>query len=101
MASALIHACDAVISKAGYSTIAEAYYAGIPYGYVSRAQFRESPVLSAFIQNHMAGIEIDGGSFHTGDWIQAVPKLLQIPRIRRDDLNGAQQIANYLAENYP
>jgi hypothetical protein len=31
----LVNACDAVIGKAGYSTVAEVYYAGVPFGYIS------------------------------------------------------------------
>ncbi len=96
----LVTASDAIISKAGYSTISEAFYAGIPYGYVSRAQFRESPILSAFISNYMAGIEIDGESFQTGGWIEVIPALLRFPRINRLETNGANQIANFLLSNF-
>jgi uncharacterized protein (TIGR00661 family) len=96
----LIHACDAVISKAGYSTIAEAYYAGIPFGYVSRSQFRESPLLSAFIQAKMQGIEIDNALFQTGAWIDLLPNLLSLPRIRRNEANGADQIADWIVAHF-
>jgi hypothetical protein len=92
----LLHAADAVVSKAGYSTIAEAYHAGIPYGFVSRSNFRESPVLSSFIRTRMSGFEIDGLSFQTGHWIDLIPGLLDIPRINRSDPNGADQIAQFL-----
>ena len=47
----LVHASDAVIGKAGYSTIAEVFSAGIPFGYVPRKGFRESAVLESFIRN--------------------------------------------------
>jgi hypothetical protein len=96
----LINASDAVISKAGYSTIAEAYYANIPYGYVSRAQFRESPILSAFIQEHMGGLAIDGASFTTGAWTRVVSSLLEIAPIPRSPVHGANQVAEYLLANY-
>jgi hypothetical protein len=92
----LLHASDAVISKAGYSTIAEAYHAGIPFAYVSRSGFRESPVLSNFIQTRMAGFEINGLAFQSGDWIHQIPGLLEIPRIFRGEPDGADQIAEYL-----
>lgn len=89
-----------MISKAGYSTIAEAYHAGLPFGYVSRAQFRKSPILSAFIQQRMQGISIPGADFQTGDWIDAVPALLRLPRIARTAPNGADQIAAYILEKF-
>ncbi|MDO8971903.1 MAG: hypothetical protein Q7U74_14510, partial [Saprospiraceae bacterium] len=96
----LLHASDAVISKAGYSTIAEAYHAGIPFGYVSRSHFRESPVLSNFIQTRMAGFEIDGLSFQTGHWIDQIPDLLDLPRIIRHEPDGADQIAQFLKKEF-
>jgi UDP:flavonoid glycosyltransferase YjiC (YdhE family) len=96
----LIHASDAVISKAGYSTIAEAYYASIPFGYVSRDQFRESPVLSAFIQQHIGGFEIDGASFQSGEWVKAVPRLLKTSPIPRKAENGAAQVAEFIELKY-
>jgi UDP:flavonoid glycosyltransferase YjiC (YdhE family) len=33
----LVNACDAVIGKVGYSTLAEVYHAGVPFGYVARS----------------------------------------------------------------
>jgi hypothetical protein len=96
----LIHAADAVISKAGYSTIAEAYHAGIPFGYVSRDHFRESPILSEYIARHMQGVPIDGADFQSGQWVNSIPLLLALPRITRTTPNGADQIATFLMENY-
>jgi hypothetical protein len=42
-------ASDAVTSKLGYSTLAEAYHAGVPFGFLPRVRFPESlvPVDSA------------------------------------------------------
>jgi hypothetical protein len=96
----LVHASDAVISKAGYSTIAEVYYAGIPFGYVTRDSFRESPVLSAFIQREMQGLAIDGATFQSGNWVRQIPALLQLGRIERTNPLGAVQAAEFLYENY-
>jgi hypothetical protein len=46
----LLAGSDAVIAKQGYSTLAEAYHAGLAFGYLRRAQFPESPIVSAFVQ---------------------------------------------------
>lgn len=96
----LVHASDAVISKAGYSTISEVFYAGIPFGYVSRDGFRESPVLSGFIQQQMNGIEIDGQTFQTGSWVRIIPELVNLGRIQRHIPLGAEQAAHFLNENF-
>ena len=37
----LVNACDVVIGKNGYSTVSEVYHAGVPFGFVSRPNFRE------------------------------------------------------------
>ncbi len=95
----LVNAANAVIGKAGYSTVAEAYQAGIPFGYVSRDQFRESPILSAFIQREMGGMEIDGETFQSGSWINTLSKLLNLERRETRAENGADQAARYLIDH--
>ena len=92
----LINAANAVISKAGYSTLAEAYLAGIPFGYVSRDRFRESPILSAFIRDKMRGIEINGETFQSGHWIERITDLLELGQRNSTKENGADQVAKFL-----
>ena len=46
----LIHAADVVVGKLGYSTLAEVWAAGVPFGYVVRPQFPESGPLEAWAQ---------------------------------------------------
>lgn len=96
----LVNACDAIIGKAGYSTISEAYYAGIPYGYIVRTQFRESARLVQFIQAEMHGFEISTGQFESGDWVKSIPRLLSLPRIKRDVTNGSDQIAEWIIAHF-
>lgn len=44
----LIDDCDAVIGKVGYSTLAEVYHTGAPFGYISLPSFVESEVLKEY-----------------------------------------------------
>lgn len=95
----LLAACDAVISKAGYSTLAEVYYAGMPIGYISRQHFQESPVLEEFIGSHMQGIKIEEADFYSGAFLRHVDELLALPHIQRDaSTNGANTAAAFIAE---
>ncbi len=94
----LIHASDAVIGKVGYSTLAEVYAAGVPFGYVQRPIFPESASLAAFIQTEMAGVELDESDFYHGGWIKQLPKILSLQRGRLRKENGADQIAEYLSQ---
>jgi hypothetical protein len=92
----LVNACDAVVGKIGYSTIAEIYQAGIPYGYVRRADFRESEMLPVFIEQHMQGMDIPETEFESGAWVARLPELLALPRIERNEPNGADEVANFI-----
>jgi hypothetical protein len=92
----LMDAADAVVGKTGYSTVAEAYHAGLPFGYVSRPRFRESDVMAAFIQAHMGGIEWSEDVFRSGAWLAQLPDLLALGRSTPSGANGAEQIARFL-----
>lgn len=92
----LIHAADAVIGKAGYSTIAEVYQAGKPFGYVAKPAFRESSVLIPFIQDRLAGVPISREELYNSTWVKKIPRLLSMPVDRRERENGADEIAEFV-----
>jgi hypothetical protein len=97
----LVNACDAVIGKVGYSTLAEVYHAGLPFGYVTRQDFRESPLLTAYIERHMHGVAITPAQFEDGSWLSRLPQLLALPRLTRQGPNGADQAARFLCQLLP
>jgi hypothetical protein len=94
----LVHACDAVVSKTGYSIVAETYHAGVPFGYVRRERFREGPVLDAYIAAHMHGIAIAELEFYSGAWLSCLPALLALPRQPQHERRGAEQVARFVYE---
>jgi hypothetical protein len=95
----LVNAADCVIGKVGYSTISEVFHSGIPFGYVSRPHFRESPPLARFIDKHMPSAAITPASFRSGAWItDSLPRLLDHSRQSSPAPNGADQIAAFAAE---
>jgi UDP-N-acetylglucosamine:LPS N-acetylglucosamine transferase len=94
----LVSAADAVVGKVGYSTLSEVYHAGVPFGYISRLNFCESDKLVAYIQKHMAGIEIAEKEFRSGDFLSKLDDLLSITRVSRSETNGADQIAGFIAD---
>jgi hypothetical protein len=93
----LVHACDAVIGKLGYSTVAEVYAAGVPFAFVPRPTFRESTTLDTFARTTLNGLAITAEQLAEGSWVERVPELLErpIPQHRRD--NGAAAAAHTLA----
>ncbi len=94
----LTAAADALVGKVGYSTVAEVYDAGTPFGCVARPYFRESRVLAAFAQHRMPGIQIDMVEFEQGDWLDRLPKLLDCPRVERPGPRGAELAARHVLE---
>jgi hypothetical protein len=92
----LVAASDALIGKVGYSTLAEVYWAGIPFGYVARDDFRESPVLISFIEKNMTGFAISSDEFTSGAFASRLPELLALGRVERKDSNGAEQAARFI-----
>jgi len=92
----LVEASDAVIGKLGYSTLAEAYLAGIPYGFIPRPNFPESRVMSHFVVDHMNGLELPEESFFSGEWLDMTSRLLSFGRQRPAEPDGGEQIAAFL-----
>ncbi|MBL8056527.1 MAG: hypothetical protein JNK29_07495, partial [Anaerolineales bacterium] len=94
----LVNSCDVVIGKLGYSTLAEAYHAGVPYGFLRRPGFRESDVLADYVAAQMGALEVPEADFEAGAWEAFLPALLAQPRRAPGQPNGADQIADFLLE---
>ena len=92
----LVNASDAVVGKAGYSTLAEVFGAGVPFGHVSRKDSRESQKLSDFIAREMIGLAIEEAEFYNGNWMEKLLVLLPKPRQQPRGINGADQVAEYI-----
>ena len=94
----LVNACDAVVGKVGYSTLAEVYHAGVPFGYVVRSNFRESGPLAAFIEKEMQGVYLKESDFSSGRWIAKLQDLLNLNRVPRRGTNGAEPIGRFIRD---
>ena len=92
----LVNSCDAVIGKLGYSTLAEVYHAGVPYGFIRRSGFRESDVLADYAAARMVSTEVPEADFESGDWGAFLPRLLELPRWAAGQPNGADQVAEFI-----
>ena len=92
----LVNAADAAIGKVGYSTLAEVYQAGIPFGYLARPRFRESLPLTTYLNTHMHGLPLTEAQLGNGEWLSLLPDLLALPHLERRGPNGAEQIAEFI-----
>ena len=96
----LVQTSDAVIAKLGYSTLAEVYQAGLPFAYIPRETFPETPPMAEFARRAMGALELTHLDFSSGNWGDLPEQLLQTPKIQRDGYNGADEIANLLLTRY-
>jgi hypothetical protein len=94
----LVGAADAVVGKAGYSTLAEVYHAGTRFGFVLSRGFRESGVLGRFVMDHMPAVHLSEEGFDEGQWVDDLPSLLALSRSESPRENGADQAAALLLE---
>ncbi len=92
----LVNACDVVIGKAGYSTLAEAYLCDMPFIYLRREGFRETQILADFIRRESGGFEISQPDLLKDDWIERLNQLLAERPARQMKANGADQVAEFI-----
>ncbi|XCN71903.1 MAG: hypothetical protein Q3M24_16560 [Candidatus Electrothrix aestuarii] len=92
----LIAACDAVIGKVGYSTLAEVYQAGIPFAYISRDGFRESRPLADFIAREIPSLPLSEEAFRQQDLSEMLTRLCLLPRRESSTESGAEVVAAFL-----
>jgi hypothetical protein len=82
-----------VIGKLGYSTLAEVWAAGVPFGHVGRPTFRESSVLAAFVADRMPGLTLTAEEISGEAWLERVPDLLALNGAGGGSSNGTTAAA--------
>ncbi|HEY6000061.1 MAG TPA: hypothetical protein VI078_12295, partial [bacterium] len=97
----LVAAADGVVGKLGYSTLAEATRAGVPYGFIPRAGFRESPVLARWVTERARGLRIPPQALASGAWVRRVPELLALGRTSERLTDGAAEAADAILARFP
>lgn len=97
----LVFAADAVVGKAGYSTIAEVFSAGKPFGFIPRPDFPESRVLVQFIETRMTSRLIPMEFFYEGEWIDTLDTWITGQPIRTPQTDGAAEAARLIRNRIP
>ncbi|SCL76317.1 putative glycosyl transferase [Methanoculleus chikugoensis] len=73
-----IAACDLVVSKPGYSTIAEAIQAGVPMALFSREGFAEDDYLIGDVKAMGIGGEVPAAAVLDGSWADELESLMEL-----------------------
>ena len=92
----MVQASDFVIGKAGYSTIAEVCNAGAAYGFISRANFRESDVTADFLRRRPNTLEIAQKRFEAFTLDEEINKLRELGKIPPQPVNGSKIAAEFI-----
>ncbi len=94
----LLASSDVLICKPGYGSFVEAACSGVPVLYVSRADWPESPALIEWLQQHCSCREVSRDALERGDVAGALKELWDAPRPEPVIPQGAEQVAEWLAE---
>jgi hypothetical protein len=94
----LLAACDGIVGKLGYSTVAEAYQAGIPLVFGGRRRFPETEILAEFVRTELGGVEVNGEDLLVGRMGEAAEAVLALPRRPRPVMTGAVDAAALILE---
>jgi hypothetical protein len=92
----LVAASDLVIAKLGYSTVAEVYHAGAALAYLRRPRFPESPILEAFVDEHIPSAALPENWFENPSTTEVLGGLLDISRRDGPRPNGAEPAAELI-----
>ena len=93
----VLASCDAVLTKPGYGTFAEAACAGVPVLYAARRDWPEEPHLTAWLRQHGTCLEVERERLETGELSDLLDALWHQPRPEPPVPSGAVEAADYLA----
>jgi len=94
--SDVLASCDAVLTKPGYGTFAEAACAGVPVLYVTRRDWPEEPYLVQWLEQHGVCREVERSALQCGELHDALQQFLAQPRPVAPVPSGASEAADYL-----
>jgi len=95
----LMQACDAVLGKTGFGTVAEALAHGVRFLHVPRAGFPETPLLETGLHRLGCAVAMQRCDFEAGRWRTSLDALFDLPPPPPPPaINGAEHIATALIE---
>ncbi len=96
--SDLLASSDALLCKPGYGSFVEAAGSGVPVIYVDRPDWPEAPALIEWLQQHGLCREVSRGALNKGELADALEQLWDSPRPKPVIPDGAEWVAEWLAE---
>jgi hypothetical protein len=97
----VLASCDAILTKPGYGSFAEAACAGVPVLYVSRGDWPEAPYLVDWLHKHDVAIEVDPARLLAGELSEELAGLWGKPRPIPPSNTGALEVVETLCKMLP
>ena len=94
----VLASCDAILTKPGYGTFAEAACAGIPLMYVARGDWPEAPYLVDWMRQHGVAVEVDPDRLLDGELGGVLAALWGMPRPKPPLNSGALEVVETLCK---
>lgn len=94
--SDLLASCDAVLTKPGYGTFAEAACAGVPVLYAERRDWPEAEYLAGWLTQHVSCSEVGHDRLVQGDLASLLEELWGGRQRRKVVPEGVHVVADYL-----
>jgi hypothetical protein len=94
----VLASCDAVLTKPGYGTFAEAACHGVPVLYVPRGDWPEVPFLADWLRRNGVGLEVAEEVLGSGGMEAALQKLWAQPLPPLPSARGADEAAEHLCK---
>lgn len=92
----VLASCDALLTKPGYGSFAEAACNGVPVLYLDRKDWPEAPVLTVWLKQHGGCLEVEREALEQGEIIRLWGALLAKPKNPRVEPDGVWQAADCL-----
>lgn len=88
--------CDALLTKPGYGSFAEAACNGVPVLYLDRKDWPEAPFLTDWLKLHGRCLEVERPALEQGEMASALEALFALPEKQRVAPDGVVEAADYL-----
>lgn len=96
--SDVLASCDAVLTKPGYGTFAEAACAGVPVLYVPRSDWPEEPCLVQWLQQNGTCREVGRDALQRGEIRNELEEILAVPGSGPVVPSGVSEAAEHLVK---
>ena len=93
----LLASCDALLTKPGYGSFAEAACNGVPVLYLDRKDWPEAPYLVEWLQRHGRCLEVERAALQSGELAGSLEELWSLPPAAPVKPAGIAQAAGFLA----